>query len=293
MTANQSIYKNETAKKAYFAAYDHSLETWPVAYESKFVSTTFGDTHILVSGPINGKPIVLMHGKSGSATMWRDNIAALSSEHRVYALDILGDLGKSMVIKKYSNRSEFVDWLTQVLDGLGLQKTDMVGVSMGSYLIVNYALEKPERLIKIVLLAPAATFSSFTRNFLLKGLIATVFGNEFLFKRMLRSYVGSDECLENAINTQAILGMKSATIPNPFLLAERLPDAELKKLKVPVFLAVGEKENVNRDSPEIVIENAKKLVPNIQTTIVPGGYHSLNMTNPEQVNDLILKFLSD
>ena len=293
MTANQSIYKNEAAKKAYFAAYDHSLETWLVAYESKFVSTTFGDTNILVSGPANGKPIVLMHGKSGSATMWRDNIAALSSEHRVYALDILGDLGKSTVIRKYSNRSEFVDWLTQVLDGLGLQKTDMVGVSMGSYLIVNYALDKPERLKKIILLAPAATFSSFTRNFLLKGLIATVFGNEFLFKRMLRSYVGSDERLEDAINTQAILGMKSATIPNPFLLAERLPDAELKNLKVPALLAVGEKENVNRDSPEIVIENAKKLVPNIQTTIVPGGYHSLNMTNPEQVNDLILKFLSD
>ena len=293
MTANQSIYKNEAAKKAYFAAYDHSLETWPVAYESRYVSTTFGDTHILVSGPTNGKPIVLLHGKNGSATMWRDNMAAISCERRVYALDILGDLGKSNVIKKYSNRREFADWLTQVLDGLDLQKTDMVGISMGSYLIVNYALEKPERLNKIVLLAPAATFSSFTRNFLIIGLMASVFGNEFLFKRMLRSYVGSDELLENAINTQAILGMKFATIPNPFLLAEKLPDAELKSLKVPALLAVGENETINQDSPEIVIEKAKKLVPNIQTIIVPGGYHSLNMTNPEQVNDLILKFLSD
>jgi len=295
MTENQSIYKNEAAKEAYFAAYDRSLDAWPVAYESKFVPTTFGDTHMLVSGPTNGKPIVLMHGKGGSATMWRDNLAALSCEHRVYALDILGDLGKSTIIKKFSNRNEFVDWLTQVLDGLEIQKTDMVGVSMGSYLIVNYSLEKPERLNKIILLAPGATFSSFKMNFILKGMIASIFGNEFLIKRMFRAFVDSDERLENVIFKQSIWGMKYETPgrEKPFLLPERLPDEELRTLKVPALLAIGENETINQDSPEIVIEKAKKLVPNIQTTIVPGGYHSLNMTNPEQVNDLILKFLSD
>jgi len=295
MIANQSVFRSEAAKKDYFAAYDHSLETWPVAYESIFVSTTFGDTHILVSGPINGKPIVLMHGKGGSATMWRDNIAALSREHRVFTLDILGDLGKSTVIKKYSNRSEFVDWLTQVLDGLDLQKTDMVGVSMGSYLIVHYALEKPERLNKVVLLAPGATFSSFKMNFLLKGMIASIFGNEFLIRRMFRAFVDSDERLEDVLFMQSILGMK-CEVPGkekPFLLPERLPDGELKNLKVLVLLAIGENETINQDAPETVIERATELIPNIQTTIVTGGYHSLNMTNPGQVNDLILKFLSD
>ena len=295
MTANLSIYKNEAAKKAYFAAYNLSLETWPVTYESRFVSTTFGDTHILVSGPINGKPIVLMHGKGGSATMWRDNIAVLSREHRIFAIDILGDLGKSTIIKRYSNRCEFADWLTQVLDGLEIQKTDMVGVSMGSYLIVNYALEKPDRLNKIVLLAPGATFSSFKMNLILKAMIVSIFGNEFLIKRMFRAFVDSDERLENVIFKQSILGMK-CEVPGkekPFLLPERLPDTELKHLKVPALLAIGENETINQDTPEIVIEKVKKLVPNIQTLIVPGGYHSLNMTNPEQANYLILKFLSD
>ena len=65
--------------------------------------------------------------------MWRDNIAALSCEQRVFALDILGDLGKSTIIKRYTNRGEFADWLTQVLDHLEIQKTDMVGLSMGGY----------------------------------------------------------------------------------------------------------------------------------------------------------------
>ena len=74
---------------------------------------------------------------------------------------------------------------------------------------------------------------------------------------------------------------------NPYLLPERLPDTELKNLKVPALLAIGENETINQDAPEIVVERVKKLVPDIQTLIVPGGYHSLNMTNPEQVNDLI------
>lgn len=295
MTANQSIFKNEAAKEAYFAAYDRSLETWPVAYESKFVPTTFGDTHMLVSGPINGKPIVLMHGKGGSATMWKDNMAALSREHRVFALDILGDVGKSNVIKRYSNRREFADWLTQVLDGLEIQKTDMVGLSMGSYLVANYAIENPERLNKIILLAPGATLSDFTVTMMLKAMIGAMSGNEFIIKRLYRSMVDSDKRLEDETFKQSILGMKSEATAKekPYLLPERLSDEELKNIKIPTLLAVGEYENVNRDSPEVVVERAKKLVPNIQTAIVPDGYHTLSMTNPEQVNDLILKFLSD
>jgi pimeloyl-ACP methyl ester carboxylesterase len=293
MTKNKSVFKNEMAKNAYIAAYDRTLESWPVPYESKFVSTSYGKTHVLVSGPEDGEPIVLMHGKGDSATSWIANVAALSSKHRVYAYDILGDVGKSTVEKPISNRSEFADWLTQVLDRLAIQKTYMVGLSMGSYLTINYALEKPERLKKIVLLAPAATFSSLTTSLNLMGMISTMFGFEFLIKRFNRSVIGSENLLESDVSKQVILGMKSWRLPmeRPYILPEMLPDEDLINLEVPTLLVVGELDNVNRDSPAVVIERAENLIPNIQTIVVPSAGHTLNMSEPEVINSAILDFL--
>lgn len=295
MNENLSVFRSEAAEKAYLAAYDHSLESWPVPYESKYISTSYGETHVLISGPEDGKSIVLMHGKAGSATNWYANVSALSDEHRVYALDILGDVGKSTVTKSYSNRSEFADWLTQVLDELAVQKTDMIGESMGSYLTINYALERPDRLNKIALLAPAATFSSFTKSFMLGGMSSSMLGFDFLIKRYIRTMTDNAELLENDAIKQSMLGLKSWRISKerPFLLPERLPDEDLLSLKVPTLLAVGENDVANRDSPTAVAERAKKLVAHVQTVIVPGAGHMLSMSKPEQINSMILVFLSD
>jgi pimeloyl-ACP methyl ester carboxylesterase len=293
MAKNQSVFKNEMAKNAYFVAYDRTLKSWPVPYESKYVSTSYGKTHILVSGPEDGESIVLMHGKGDSATSWIANVPALSSKNRVYALDILGDVGKSTVEKPILNRIDFADWLTQVLDGLAIQQTDMVGLSMGSYLTINYALEKPERLKKIVLLAPAATFSSLATSLNLMGMISIVLGFEFLIKRFNRSVTGSDELLESDVSKQVVLGMKSWRLPmeRTYILPEMLSDDDLINLEIPTLLVVGELDNVNRDSPAVVVERAKKLIPNIQTIVVPGAGHTLNISEPEVINSAILDFL--
>jgi pimeloyl-ACP methyl ester carboxylesterase len=293
MAKNLPVFQSEEAKYAYYAAYDRTLESWPVPYESKYVSTSFGKTHVLVSGPEEGEAIVLMHGKGDSATSWIANVAALSNKHRVYALDILGDVGKSTVEKFISNRGEFVDWLTQVLDGLVIQKTAMVGLSMGSYLTINYALEKPERLEKIILLSPAATFSSLTTSSNLMGMISTILGFEFLIRRFTRSVTGSDELLESDVGKQVVLGMKSWRLPmeRPYILPEMLSDDDLRNLKVPTLLVAGELDKVNRDSPAVVVERAQKLIANIQTIIVPGAGHTLNISEPEVINSAILDFI--
>ena len=78
------------------AAYDTALALWPVPYESFDVPTRFGNTHIIASGPKGAPPLVLLHATSASATMWFPNIADLSREYRVYALDIhTGHIEKS------------------------------------------------------------------------------------------------------------------------------------------------------------------------------------------------------
>ncbi len=62
MTQYQSIFKNDQAEAAYMAAYDRALEQWTVPCESKYVSTAYGETHMIVSGPEDGEPIIVIHG---------------------------------------------------------------------------------------------------------------------------------------------------------------------------------------------------------------------------------------
>lgn len=73
-------------------AYESTLSLWPVPYESIYVETDYGTTHVIRSGPANGEPIILLNGFGFSATMWYPNIKTLSADYQVYAVDVMGNL---------------------------------------------------------------------------------------------------------------------------------------------------------------------------------------------------------
>ena len=114
MTEYSSIFKNPEDEAIYMAAYDAVLALWPVPYEFFDVPTRFGKTHVIASGLKGASPLVLLHAMGASATMWFPNIADLSREYRVYALDIIGDAGKSVVSFPPKNKSDYALWLTDV-----------------------------------------------------------------------------------------------------------------------------------------------------------------------------------
>ena len=176
VTEFQSVFKSPQAEAAYMAAYDRALENWPVPYETKYVPTEYGDTFMIVSGPEDGEPIILIHGMGSNAADWNLNFAALASTYRVYALDIIGYANKSKPVKVFSDRAEFAEWITSILDALKIEKTHMLGYSLGGFLTVSYAIEEPERLKKIVLLAPAATFIPFSKAYHLKVAFPFIIG---------------------------------------------------------------------------------------------------------------------
>src|SRR5438067_45182 len=109
----QSAYKSEKARRNALAVYDKILEDWPAPYQSINVNTSFGETHILVSGASTNKPLLLLHGGGGNSTMWRDNIASLSRHFHIYAVDIIGEAGKSAGTRP-ETISEYSHWLKQV-----------------------------------------------------------------------------------------------------------------------------------------------------------------------------------
>src|SRR6185436_10989274 len=109
---NASVFKTPDGESRFFAAYDAALALWPVPFEELDVPTRFGTTHVLACGPRRGPPLVLLHGYMATLTMWSPNIPALSKDYRVYAVDVMGQPGKSSPTEPICNRADFGSWLT-------------------------------------------------------------------------------------------------------------------------------------------------------------------------------------
>src|SRR5688572_21678913 len=95
-----AFFKTEAAEARYIAAYDAVLAKWPVAYQEITVPTRLGATHVIASGPADAPPVVLLHAAMATATVWRPNVLALSEHFRVYAVDVVGQGGRTVASRK-------------------------------------------------------------------------------------------------------------------------------------------------------------------------------------------------
>src|SRR5919199_3168210 len=120
------------------AAYAATMQLWPVPYEAVDLQSRFGRTHVVVCGPKDAPPLVLLHCLFTSLTVWAQNIGAFSGNRRVYALDMMGQPSKSIPDQPIRDREEMAVWLTDTLAQLGIRQTDLVGYSYGGFAALNY-----------------------------------------------------------------------------------------------------------------------------------------------------------
>ena len=75
-------------------------------------------------------------------------------------------------------------------------------------------------------------------------------------------------------------------------IPSKFSDEELTKTKVPTLLLIGQDE-VLYGSIDATVERARRLIPHIQTEIIPNAGHLPNVDQPELLNVRILKFLAE
>jgi len=120
--------------------------------EDKWLETAEGElTHYHELG--EGTPILFLHGSGTGVTAaanWWLNLPELSELGRCIAIDSIG-YGQTVVAEdtKYGIK-EWVRHAVRVLDALGIEKTWIVGNSLGGWLAFQFAIDFPERLLGIV-----------------------------------------------------------------------------------------------------------------------------------------------
>ncbi|MGD6960819.1 alpha/beta fold hydrolase [Fictibacillus phosphorivorans] len=295
MSLTKSIL--EDSESSYMSTYESSLSLWPVPYKTKYVSTKFGSTHVIESGPESGSPLLLLHGHGFSSTMWYPNIQELSKKYRTYAIDIIGDRNKTIPKVPPENRREYAVWLEEVMNQLNIQTADIAGISYGGLIALNFAINFPKRVGKLIVLSPSSGLAKVKPSFLFKVVPKAIMLSfnkkrlaDYLLYNMLQKRYNFHPTYYNQFIAGAVWknphkGIKAKKSSWPYVFK----DEELKQIEAKTLILVGELDNFHE--PKQVIQRANRCINHVQASIVSRSGHLLNMEQSIEVNKRINFFL--
>lgn len=250
-------------------------------------------------------PVVFAHGAGGNHLSWWQQVPAFSRLYRCVVFDHRG-WGLSLDGND-AGPAAFVEDLRGLLDQLGIERTALVGQSMGGLTCLGFTLAYPERVRALVM---ANTFAGMRREVWLAA------GEELRarsravwerrradgVKRALgRGFVRHNPHLAflyrqiRLLNEQGPNRLDTEAGVQRLRALERLPETSATKealavMRTPVLFIGGEEDEV---MPAELMAVAQSLIPGARMTVVPGAGHSVYFEEPETFNRLVLEFLAD
>jgi pimeloyl-ACP methyl ester carboxylesterase len=263
------IYKSESCRKAVEAQYRRVLARWPVPFEQLMVSTRQGNTFIVASGDPSAPPLVLLHGSGTNSASWMRDVTVWAQNHRVYAVDMIGEPGLSAPSRPPLASSAYAEWLDDVWAALGLTSASIVGMSLGGWLGLDFAVRRAHRVVSLSLLSPSGIGRQ-NQLLLLKVGMLRLFGTWGLVKS-LQLVSGRTIALPKPM-VDALLMVSRNFRPR----MERIPrctDCDLASLKMPVQVVVGG-DDALLNSQE-TRERVERCVPNAGVSYLENVGHLL------------------
>jgi pimeloyl-ACP methyl ester carboxylesterase len=265
------------------------------------IETASGQTFVRVCGRSTDSPLVLLPGARGGSLMWTHHVAALSAHYRVYAPDIIGEVGFSVNRHEISKPDDLVNWLDEVLAALVPEgQVSLMGVSYGGWIAGQYALRHPGRLRKVVLLAPGGTVLPISLSFTVRiGLLLIPIPGRsgtplrrmlaWLFQDSVRTSDASRALFEETVAEMQKIWHLFA-LPRP-LWSTVLDDQAWQGFGVPCLFLVGENEKIY--SAKAAIRRLNRVAPQVRAEIIPNAGHDLTIVQADLVVSKVLGFLGE
>ncbi|MGW0518628.1 alpha/beta fold hydrolase [Crossiella sp. NPDC003009] len=280
-------FRNEQAREDFIRTYDELMtEVWPSATDFTEVRTSFGTTRVQRNGTGAGIPIVLVAPAGGLPLTYSNIIGRLSAAHTVFSPETIAEPGHHLPERPVLSGEDLAAWLVEVLDGLGVERAHLVGLSYGSWVSVHTALFAPERVASVSLLDPPG-FEKIGVRFISWSLACALFlfaprrvrerASRWLVNGTLRSEV-LRRLLPKLVSYRQVL-------PRPPLYTE----AQLAGLSRPSLVVLGGKSRLNDLNS---LRERLAGLPNItRVEVLPEAGHVLTMDEPTRVVELVLDFV--
>ena len=124
----------------------------PARLRFRRLDTSLGTVAALEAG--SGPPLVLLHGLGATKTSFLPTVSALARSHRMIALDLPGFGDSDKPIGPY-DAPFMARWVSAALDALGLDRTHLLGHSMGGRVALEVAFDHPGRIDRLALMTPS------------------------------------------------------------------------------------------------------------------------------------------
>jgi pimeloyl-ACP methyl ester carboxylesterase len=282
----------------------HPSELFPAGVDGIAAHTirlrTGVSLRILESGDAGGIPLVMLHGWGASAYMYRHPLLSPPPGFRIIAVDLrgFGLSDKPAGVDSYSLKA-YTDDLDALFDELGLPSAALLGQSMGGGLALRYAMARPDRITKLILVNPTCLVSitglravQLFSNVVLGG--AGARPPRWLVASILRYVAYGDPSL---VTDRDIDEYWSATMLRGFVYAAAatlshfewgvVGDADASSLEMPSLVVLGERDRLIRNS----VEAAMRL-RGARVEQVPGG-HCAHEEHPDVVYPMVASFVRE
>lgn len=290
-------WRSQTGRADYLAAYDQALAAMPT-HRTFDLATDYGTVRgYLFAGATDQHstaddrtPVVLLPGWGSGTPMWETNLRGLMHHRPIYALDALGDAGRSSQSVPLDSPDAQAAWIGQALAGLKIKTAHIVGHSFGGWTATNFAIRRPQRVASLSVLDPVQTFGPIRMSVVVRSIAFAVPFLPQSWRDAALADIGGAESIDrnDPITRMIALGNEHYVSKRSF--PSQFSDAQLQSITVPVYAAMAGNSAVNGD-PDKAVARARRLVGDIRIRTWPGATHSLPMERPTEINDELEAFM--
>jgi pimeloyl-ACP methyl ester carboxylesterase len=242
------------------------------------------------SGPLT----VFVHGYPLDSSLWLDQLAELSSSRRCVALDLRGFGRSDPVTTDILTMERHADDVAALIEGLGEDQADVIGLSMGGYVAMAFAERHRPMLRSIGLIDTKATPDpeAVKANRDVAAVTAVVRGRAALADDMLDALLGPRASLAAKARLRSMIeGTRVETIVAALEGMKHRPNRThvLKGLSMPAVVIVGDEDRL---TPVPDAEAIADALPKARLVVIPGVGHLAPIEAPEAVNAAIAEHLA-
>jgi pimeloyl-ACP methyl ester carboxylesterase len=276
-----------------------ALEARYAAAPSQFLELDGVRLHLRDTGPRAAPPILLLHGFGSSLQTWDEVASGLDRDFRVIRLDLpgFGLTGPDRTGDYSDPRTHAV--ILALLARLGLERVALVGSSMGGRIAWSFAAAHPDRVSRLVLMAPDG-FASPGIGYeqpprvpaLMRVLPYTL--PEGMLRGSLRPAYGDPAVMTEAIferyrDMMLAPGVRQAILDRMGQHVLQRPEPLLARIRVPVLLLWGDRDAM------VPVTNAQdylRALPDARLVTLPGIGHVPMEETPAEVARVLREFLA-
>lgn len=243
-----------------------------------------------------GEPLVLVHGLADDHRAWRRSLPDLLLSHRVILYDLRGH-GQTTLGEPDGSLRQLGDDLAALMDAIGVDSADVAGFSLGGTIAMRVAIDHPERVRRLVLVATSSRVGrSAAERY--RQRVEMVTRRDAQLRQTLDHdtadvYAQSPNELEEGLvirrqSTADPRGYSNACAAMAALNAAPL-DPELRKIQAPTLIVASDKD---QHCPPKAAEIIATGITGSRLEILPDAGHPIPVEKPRELARLINSFLA-